>query len=259
MIKSQKICTIIFIMMILLSSIVLIVPVKAAGAITVTPNQNVTAGSTVSVSGTGFSTSTAVGIGFGAEVTVNTSESHPIPSPSGTGPFVAITNHYPIKPGSLSWHCTVSSDTNVVESDYTDNGDGTCASSSTYALDPFVNYVTGQFGRSTSSAWDTYTVVFTANNYVYYQYDVTPVAGITTDTSGGFTASITVPSVADGIYTVTVVDAKGTIATGSIGVGAEIPESLTVGAVMVLLSVALLASAVLLRKPKVKGLNSARL
>ena len=145
-----------------------------------------------------------------------------------------------------------------MESDYTDNGDGTCTSSSTYALNPFVNYVTGQFGRSTSSAWNTYTVVYTAN-YTYYQYNVTPTAGITTNPSGGFTASITIPIVSDGIYTVTVVDAKGTIATGSIGIGTVIPEGLTIGALVVLSSVALLAGAVLLRKPKIKVLNSARL
>jgi hypothetical protein len=255
----RKISTICLTMMILLSFVVLVVPVKAAGAVTLTPNQNVTAGSTVSVTGTGFTASTAVGIGFGAEVTVTTSESHPIPSPSGTGPFTAITNHFPLKPGSLTWHCVVSSDSSVVESDYTDNGDGTCASSSTYALNPFVNYVTGQFGRSTSSAWDGYTVVFTANNYTYYQNNVTPVAGITTNGSGGFTASITVPSVADGVYTVTVVDAKGVKATASIGVGTAIPEGLTMGALVVLSSVALIAGAVLLRKPKVKGLKMAKL
>jgi hypothetical protein len=258
MTKFRKICTISLTMMILLSFIALVVPVNAAGAITLTPNQNVTAGSTVSVSGTGFTASTAVGIGFGAEVTVTNSESHSIPSPTGTGPFTAITNYFPIKPGSLNWHCVVSSDTSVVESDYTDNGDGTCASSSTYALNPFVNYVTGQFGRSTSSAWDGFTVVYTAN-YTYYQNNVTPVAGITTNPSGGFTALITIPSVADGVYTVTVVDAKGVKATALIGVGTVVPEGLTVGALVVLSSVALLAGVVLLRKPKVKGLNSTRL
>lgn len=186
-----KIATINLIMMILLSFVALATPVKAAGTITLAPNENVTAGSIVSVSGTGFSTSTAVGIGFGAEVAVTTSESHQIPSPTGLGPFTAITNYYPIKPGSLSWHCTVSSDTSVVESDYTDNGDGTCTSSSTYAVSPFVNYVTGQFGRSTNSAWDTFTVVYTAT-YTHYQYNVTSTGGITTNPSGGFTASITV-------------------------------------------------------------------
>jgi hypothetical protein len=258
MAKATKTYIICFITIILLSFAALAPPVKAAGAITLTPNQNVSPGGTVSVSGTGFHTSTGVGIGFGAEVAVTSSEYHSIDNTVGYGPFTATTNYYPIKPSSLMWHCVVSSDTSVVESDYTDNGDGTCASSSTYAISPFVNYVTGQFGRSTNSAWDSFTVYYTAN-YTYYQYRVTPGAGITANSTGGFTASITIPSVANGVYAVTAVDANGTMATAYVGVGMPIPESLTVGAVVVLSSVALVASVVLLRKPKVKALNSARL
>ena len=38
-----------------------------------------------------------------------------------------------------------------------DLGDGTLLSDSAYAISPFVNYVTGEFGRSGSSDWSAYT------------------------------------------------------------------------------------------------------
>jgi hypothetical protein len=218
---------------------------KAAGAITLTPPAQVP-GAAVSVAGTGFGATKAVGIGLGAEVTV-TGEAHPITNtnvPNGDvfGPFTAITNHYPIKPGSFSFHCVVSSDTSVVESDYTDNGDGTLASSSTYALNPFVNYVTGAFGRSSTSDWSSYTVVYTAS-YTYYTYNVTPAAGVTTLASGTFTASITVPTVASGIYVVTAIDTSGNRATSNLSVGSTIPEEgLTIGVVVMLSTFAVVVS-----------------
>jgi hypothetical protein len=211
---------------------------SAAAATTLTPS-TAAAGSTVTVAGTGFGASKAIGIGIGAEVVV-TNEVHNIPSPTGTGPFTAIMNHYPIKPGSFSYHCTVSSDTNVVESDYTDNGDGTLTSSSTYALNPFVNYVTGAFGRSTNSAWDGYTVVFTAN-YTYYMYNVTPAAGVTTTGAGGFTAPIIVPTVSAATYSVTAIDTSGNKAVSPLTVTTVVPEGISIGIILVASIVALVA------------------
>jgi hypothetical protein len=256
MAKAMKIYIACIITVILLSFATLVPPAKAAGVLTLTPNQNVNPGNTVSVSGTGFFTSTIVGIGFGSEVAV-TGENHDIPSPSGLGPFTAVTTYFPIKPGSFSFHCNVSSSSSTIESDYTDNGDGTLNSSSTYAISPFVNYVTGEFGRSSNSAWDGYTVTYTAA-YTRYQYSVTPAPGITTNSTGGFTTTITIPSVANGVYAVTAVDINGTIATAYVGVGVVVPESLTVGAVMALSFVVLAATSILLRKPNSKALNSAR-
>jgi hypothetical protein len=229
-----------------LAVLLTVVPfVSAAAATTLSPT-TAAAGDTVTVTGTGFGASKAVGIGVGAEVVV-TGEVHNIPSPAGTGPFTAIMNHYPIKPGSFSFHCTVSSDSSVVESDYTDNGDGTLTSSSTYALNPFVNYVTGAFGRSTSSAWDGYTVVFTAN-YTYYSYNVTPAAGITTTGAGGFSASIVVPAVAAGTYNVTALDTSGNKFTAPLTVTAVVPEGTTIGIVLVASIVAAVAGTRYLRK-----------
>jgi hypothetical protein len=215
----------------------------AAGSITLNPTtQN--SGAQVTVTGTGFGATLPVGIGIGEEITV-LNEVHNIPSPTGTGPFTAIMNHYPIKPGSFSFHCVVSSDSSVVESDYTDNGDGTLTASSTYALNPFVNYVTGAFGRSTTSAWDSYTVVFTCN-YTYYAYNVTPAAGVTTNSAGGFTADITIPPMPAGAYTVTAIDTHGTKSTSTI---TTVPEGLTFGIVAVLSSVAVIAT-ILWKRPK---------
>jgi hypothetical protein len=157
-------------------------------------------------------------------------------------------NHYPIKPGSFSFHCTVSSDTNVVESDYTDNGDGTLASSSTYALNPFVIYATGQFGRSTTSAWDGYTVVY-ATTYTGYQYNVTLAGNPNTTATGTFTATITVPAgLANGNYNVTAIDSGGARAVATLTVNTAIPEVLPLGAIMLLTMLAVAAGSWYFRK-----------
>jgi hypothetical protein len=219
---------------------------SAAGSITLTPNAQAPGG-TVTVTGTGFGATKAIGIGLGAEVTA-TAESHPIPSPSGTGPFTATVNRGPIKPGSFSFHCTVSSDTNVVESDYTDKGDGTLATESTYALNPFVNYAAGQFGRSTTSAWDGYTVVYAAT-YTGYQYNVTPAGNPSTASSGTFTATFTVPAgLANGNYNVTAIDTAGNRAYATVTVNNAIPEVLPVGTIMLLTVLAVAAGSWYFRK-----------
>ena len=214
--------------------------VAAAGSIALNPNAQAQ-GSIVSVSGTSFGATKPVAIGFGTEITV-TNESHPLASVAGTGPFTVTTNHFPFKPGSFYFHCVVSSDTNVVESNYYDNGDGTLATDSTYSIGHFVNYVTGQFGRSSTSAWDGYTVVFTAS-YTYYQYNVTPGAGVTTSPSGAFSADITVPSaIASGAYNVTAIDVSGNHATSTLTVDSTIPEGLTIGVIVLLSSFAAIVS-----------------
>ena len=234
----------------------------AAGAITLTPTAQAPTGS-VTVDGTGFGATKTVGIGFGAEVTA-TAENHDITNltigPDGDGvygPFTTRTLHYPIKPGSFSFHCDVSG----VTSDYTDKDppDGTLATESTYAVKPFVNYVTGEFGRSTTADWSTYIVVYTAS-YTYYTYNVTPAAGVTTLASGAFTASITVPSVADGSYTVTAVDTAGNKATANLTVDHTIPEGLTLGVMLALSTIAVIVSIRYFRKqPKIKSCNPVKL
>ena len=210
----------------------------------------------IMVEGTDFNATNAVGICLGPEITV-TDEVHNITElsvggPDVYGPFTAITDHYPIKPGSFSFHCDVSG----VTSDYYDNGDGTLNTESTYAIDPFVNYVTGEFGRSSSSDWSTYVVNFTAS-YVYYEFNVTPAAGVTTDGSGAFTANFTVPDIWNGTEPLTVIDEAGNMATSDFTTyGSDVvPEPLTVAAIVLLSSAALVVSFYWLRKKPAKMVN----
>jgi hypothetical protein len=239
----------------LMLSLALASMAAAAGTINLTPNTQA-AGGSVTVDGTGFGATKPVGIGFGSEVSV-ADEAHVIANvdigPDGDGvygPFTATTLHYPIKPGSLSFHCVVSSDSSVVESDYTDNGDGTLASSSQYAVSPFVNYVTGEFGRSSNSAWSTYTVTYTVA-YTYYVYNATPDAGVTTSGAGAFNANINVPAVADGTYTVTAVDTAGNMATSNLTVSSDtVPDVWSFGGMLIASTAAVVLGASYMRKRK---------
>jgi hypothetical protein len=224
--------------------------VKAAPEIVLTPTSG-EPGDPVTVEGTGFAETSAVSIGLAGVVHV-TGEFHNITDvaiggPDVYGPFVATTLHYPIMPGSFYFLCNVSG----VTSEYFDNGDGTLNTESTYAVDPFVNYVTGEFGRSSNSPWETYVVDFTAN-YTYYVYNVTPAAGVTTDASGAFTANITVPEIWNGTEPITVIDEAGNKATGDFTIyGSDmVPEPFTVGAIVLLSSAALFVSFYWLRKKK---------
>jgi len=222
---------------------------SAAGAITLTPTAQAP-GAAVSVDGTGFGATKAVGIGLGAEVTVS-AEVHPITNlvttPDGDGnygPFGGVTLHYPIKPGSVYIYY----DVDGVTSDYTDDGDGTLTSSSQYAINPVVNYVNGSFSRRSSSDWSGFTAPVAYINYTYYAYNVTPAAGVTTLGTGAFSAAITVPSVANGDYTVTAVDTQGNKATTTLTVDNTIPEGLTIGIMVALSSVAVVVGTRYFRK-----------
>lgn len=229
---SNKTKTIVIASLMLL--IALTTPMINAQTVTITvESEPLMPGDSFTVEGTDFAATSAVAIGFGEEVTV-TLEAHDIPEPAGNGPFIAIVNHYPIKPGSFSFNCNVS----AVTSDYYDDyANGTLNTTSMYAVDPFVNYVTGEFGRSTNSAWDGFIVVFTAN-YTYYQ-NATPDEGVTTDGSGSFTASANVPAIINGDYSVTAIDDKGNMATSTETVEI-IPEGLTFGVMALLSSVTVL-------------------
>jgi hypothetical protein len=245
--KTKSYATITTGILLFLIMLALIPMANCAGSITLTPATQAQS-NTVTVTGTGFTASQPVSILMGTEIAV-VNESHPIPSPAGTGPFTAYANHGSIKPGSFYFHCSVGSDTNVVESDYYDNGDGTLTSSSEYALNPFVNYVTGAFGRSTTSAWDTYTVVFTTS-YTYYQYNLTRTTATST---GTISATFTVPANAtNGNIVVTAFDAKGIKGTATLTISSAVPEGLSTGIVVVLSTAAIVASTYFLRKPKSK-------
>jgi hypothetical protein len=251
----QKTKKIYFVCIIAISLLALsaLAPASAAGAITLTPNSFVNSASTVTVTGTGFIPSKSVGIALGTEIVV-TNEAVPAPTGTGMGPYSTRTLHYPIKPGSFSMHW----DTAGTASDWTDNGDGSMSSDTAYNAGNSLNYATGVFSRSSTVDLSTYALTVTVS-YTYYQYNVTAASGITTNGSGGFTSSITVPTLANNVYTVTAVDANGTKATASLGVGVDAPESLTVGVVMVLTFAAVAGGAVLLRKPKTRNIKLGKL
>jgi hypothetical protein len=252
-----KMCTI-AIMAFLTFSLVLasmMATVAAAGAITLTPTTQ-GSGSAVTVDGTGFGATKAVGIGFGAEVQVN--QTNMPYSGTGPGPYFGVAAHLPIKPGSFKLTSDTTSGGGVV-TDYTDNGDGTLASTSAYFLEGSINYVTGNWSRTSTMDLTGIDQVYSAS-YTYYTYNVTPTAGVTTLGSGTFTASITVPSVANGNYAVTAVDTQGNVATATLVVDDTIPEGLTVGVMVLLSAVAVIVSTHYFKKrPRVGSYSQVQL
>jgi len=244
---NRKIC-VVFVLLLLSVFAISSIIVRGASQVELTPTSG-EPGDSVIVEGIDFAATNNAGIGFGPEVTV-TGEVHDILNvsiggPEVYGPFVARTLYYPIVPGSFYFFCDVSG----VTSEYFDNGDGTLNTESTYAVDPFVNYVTGEFGRSSNSPWDGYIVNFTAS-YTYYQFNVTPAESIPTDGTGAFTVNITVPEIWNGTEPLTVVDEAGNMATSDFTIyGSDVvPEPLTIGAIVMLSSAALMVSFYWLRK-----------
>lgn len=214
----------------------------AAGSITLTPSAQ-TPGGTVTVTGTGFGASKLIGIGIGSEITV-TGEAH-TPTGTGTGPWMTRTNYYPIKPGSFSFHSNV---VDGAETDFTDKGDGTMSTTSTYDAGSYLTYVTGAFGRSSTMDLSSSTVIFTAA-YKYYQYNATPPGNQNSTATGTFSFQITVPpGLANGDYTVTAMDTSGNTATATLTVNNVIPEDLPLFGVLLLSSVAVIVSLMVLRK-----------
>jgi hypothetical protein len=215
----------------------------AAGAITLDPTTQAP-GAAVSVSGTSFGATQSIGIGFGTEVPG--SDTNMAYTGTGMGPYTGRVSNYPIKPGTF----VLTSDTSAgggLVSTYTDNGNGTLSGSFEGATGT-INYVTGVWTRMT-----TVDVTGIATNYgatyTRYQFNVTPAGGAATDGAGAFTASITVPTVTSGTYTVTAIDTNGNIATSSLVVSVDtVPESWSMGVVMLISAVAVVIGAGYFRK-----------
>jgi len=221
--------------------------IKAAGSITLTPTAQAPA-ATVIVNGTSFGATKAVGIGFGSEVAAT--DFNMAYTGTGTGPYTGRVSNYPIKPGSF----VLLSDTTAgggLISTYNDNGDGTTSGSFEGATGT-INYVTGVWTRVTTVDVSGIATNYTAT-YTRYQYNVTPATGVTTLAGGTFSASITVPAVANGNYNVTAIDTQGNRATATLNVNSAIPEGLTIGVMVLLSSVAMLVGTRYFRKrPKPK-------
>ena len=226
-------------------STALISTASAAGSITLTPTAQAPGG-TVTVTGTGFSATKLIGIGLGSEIAV-TGEDH-TPSGTGTGPWMTRTNHYPIKPGSFSFHSNVVGSS---ETDFTDKGDGTFSTTSAYDAGSWLYYPTGVFGRSSTMDLSSSEVIFTAA-YKYYQYNVTPPGNPNSTSTGAFTLTITVPTgLANGNYNVTAIDAGGNTATAILTVNNAIPEVLPWNVMLLLSAFAVIAGFRFSRKPRI--------
>ena len=215
----------------------------AAGSITLTPTAQAP-GASVSVAGTGFGATKTVAIGVGSEVAGN--EANMAYSGTGMGPYSGRVSNYPIKPSSFILTSDTTSGAGLV-STYTDNGDGTTTGSFEGATGT-INYVTGQWSRSTTVDVSGIATNYSAT-YTRYQYNVTSAAGVTTNSSGGFTTPITVPAgLANGNYIVTAIDASGNRATATLSVNSAIPETTTISVLMLLSSVSVIVGLRYFRK-----------
>lgn len=228
-----------------LSMVLVVIPIisAATAAITLTPTAQAP-GASVSVAGTGFGATKAVGIGFGAEVAGSDTNM------AYTGTSDGLTwsgrvSKWPIKPGSFVLTSDTTSGAGLV-SVYTDDGDGTTTGTFEGAVGT-IDYTTGQWTRVTTVSVTGIAANYTAT-YTRYAYNVTPAAGVTTLASGAFSASITVPAVANGNYAVTAIDTQGNRAVASLAVDSAIPEGLTVGVMVIVSSVAVIVGTRYFRK-----------
>ena len=214
---------------------------KAAPEIVLTPTSS-QPGHSVSVEGTDFAVSTSAGIGFGPEVAV-TDESVTTTHPD-VNTYTGFTANHPIKPGSFNWIANIGG----VETEFFDNGDGTLGTSGFAMSSSVINYTSGFFSRSMQSAVE-FQILWDRVDYTTYEFDVTP-AGLATDNSGLLTGEFTVPAIWNETHTVTVIDETGKMATSDFTVfGSDvIPEALTIGAIVLLSSAALIVSFYCLRK-----------
>ena len=204
-------------------------------------------GDLVGVEGTDFAASASVGVGFGPEV--NVIGESPTVTDNGAGSSPRIITGYtadkPIKPGTFSWAFTIEN----LELGHSDNGDGTLTNTLGSAqMTSTINYTTGYFNytATTMTIWEASDHKL---NYTTYAFDVTP-SGLATNSSGMLSGELTVPDIWNGTEPVTVIDDQGNMATSDFTIyGSDIvPEPLTIGALVLLSSAALIVSFYCLRK-----------
>jgi len=216
------------------------------GSLTLTPATQAPEAS-VTVDGTGFGATNAVGIGFGAEANV-TDEAVNATGPYDVdiGPYVFTVSYLPVKPGSFQMETgALVGDSLLYPFQYWDNGDGTISSTNPQVTWAIIDYATGKVSYNVTTPLSSSITYVRTVNYTRYEYNVTPAAGVTTNSSGAFTASITVPRVANGDYTVTAVDTQGNLATATLN---TVPEGLTLGVMLTLSTIAMIASKRYFRK-----------
>lgn len=239
----------VFVLLIIIVAIS-IVPMASAATVTLTPTAQAPSAS-VTVVGTGFGAQMPVGLGFGAEVTV-IDEVMATTGPYGVsgGPYHGNTVYLPVKPGTFKM--AIQSGSNLINlfSDVAGNGTLDIASAfSALVINATMDYVTGQFTTFWKDPVPEYSQALPhLVNYTRYEYNVTSAAGVTANPSGAFTADITVPSVANGTYIVTAIDASGNLATSSLSVDSTVPEGLTIGVMVLVSSAAVMVGSRYFRK-----------
>jgi hypothetical protein len=222
---------------------------RAESVVELTPTSG-TPGDSVTVSGTGFAASKTAGIGWGPSVEVVNDPG--AVTKDGDLEFYGTTSQYPIEPNSFEWTYLY----DAVAITLRDNGDGTLYDPGARMDSGTINYTSGYFHvifRST-------TRTFTSDDFSYTTYYFNSINStfpiLPTDGSGAITGQITVPQIWNGTETVTVIDEAGNVGTSDFTVeGSDvIPEPLTVGAIMLLSSVAILASFLLRKRSCTKKL-----
>jgi len=213
---------------------------------TVTPNIDITPksglpGDTVTVDGTGFAATSDVSIYFG---NTTTETDITLSGLVGNGTSSTVYNitgsltYAPVMPTSVNITLTFNTTTTfsypsylsvyddgtgglygvVTDTDAEVNGTGT------------INYADGSFNITlnvnvTENIW-----VWSPANAIYLRSLTTdPATTATTSSLGSFTASFTVPTVANGNYTVRAIDASGNFAEALFAVGPTITLTLTEG------------------------------
>lgn len=211
-----------------------------AGSITLTPTAQAP-GAYVSVTGTGFKAAKNVTIGFGNELGVVQELFVPVI----TGPNTRDCNwtNRPIKPGSMHIHLYQYSTGGAF--DYADDGAGNIYRDNGDFFG-ILDYALGGFHRNSTANPADYEFSATYTSYLYN--NVTSFGRVTTTDSGTFTANFAVPNVANGNYAVTAIDSGGSIGTATLSVNNAIPEVLPFGAMLLLSSVAVVASSWHFRK-----------
>jgi len=204
-------------------------------------------GDSINIEGTGFAASKTVGIGWGPQVAVTNDPT--TVTKVGDLEFYVTTSQHPIKPGSFQWTYLYDAAELYVE----DNGDGTIHDpAGGRVADASINYTAGYFYCRFSPT----TRTLTSEHYSYTSYYFNSINStlpiLATDASGAFTANITVPDIWNETSTVTVIDEAGNTATSGFTVfGSDvppIPEALTIGAIVLLTSTAIVVSFYWLRK-----------
>ncbi len=245
--KKKRYSTIVLVSLTLIVISATLFAAKATTEIALTPtsgepDSNAVVRGSVEMTGE-FKPQSTVGIGFGAEVEV-TNEAVTVTA-TGTNTAEGYTANKPIKPGSFKW----SAPYGALTVEVFDLGNGTLGDYFGWLSSGIINYTSGYFSRNVQMGLN-FDVTNNKVNYTTYEHDITPAAGVQVTSSGSFIATITVPQVANGSYTITAIDEVGTAGIGSFQViGSDIiPEPLTLGTIVLLSSTAVMVSFYWLRK-----------